>query len=116
MMKVERVILIVLDSVGCGAAPDAGEYGDEGSSTLGNLAASQGGLTLPHLQDLGLGHTTMIVGVPPVAAPSGAYGKMLEASRGKDTTTGHWEMAGLVVEEPFTTFPDGFPAEMIQEF
>ena len=115
-MQVDRIILIVLDSVGCGAAPDAADYGDEGSSTLGNLSVKVGGMSLPHLQGLGLGNLTHILGVPPLARPTAAYGTMREASRGKDTTTGHWEMAGLVVEEPFTTFPKGFPADMMAEF
>jgi phosphopentomutase len=114
--KVDRVVLIVLDSCGCGAAPDAAEYGDAGSDTLGNMSVKLGGLTLPHLQGLGLGHLTTILGVPPVAAPRGAFGKMREASAGKDTTTGHWEMAGLQVTKAFPTFPHGFPAEMMARF
>ena len=114
--SVDRVIWIVLDSVGCGELPDAAAYGDEGADTLGNLSRAVGGATLPHLQGLGLGNLTHIVGVPPVATTSGAYGKMREASAGKDTTTGHWEMAGLVVDKPFRTFPDGFPPEMIAAF
>src|ERR1700756_4552511 len=112
----DRVILIVLDSCGCGAAPDAAQYGDAGADTLGNLSVKLGGLTLPHLQGLGLGHLTTILGVPPVAAPRGAFGKMREASNGKDTTTGHWEMTGLQVDKGFPTFPQGFPAEMIARF
>jgi phosphopentomutase len=105
---VDRIVLIVLDSVGCGAAPDAAEYGDSGSSTLGNLSVHVGGMSLPHLQGLGLGNLTHILGVPPLAQPTGSYGRMREASRGKDTTTGHWEMVGLVTHDPFTTFPNGF--------
>ncbi|HXU73401.1 MAG TPA: phosphopentomutase [Polyangia bacterium] len=114
--KIDRVIWIVLDSCGCGAAPDAASYGDDGANTLGNMSVKVGGLTLPHLQGLGLGHLTTILGVPPVAAPRGAFGKMREASAGKDTTTGHWEMAGLQVDTAFPTFPQGFPAEMMQRF
>ncbi len=114
--KIDRVIWIVLDSCGCGAAPDAKSYGDDGSNTLGNMSVKLGGLTLPHLQGLGLGHLTTILGVPPVAAPRGAFGKMREASAGKDTTTGHWEMAGLQVDTAFPTFPNGFPAEFMQRF
>jgi phosphopentomutase len=114
--KIDRVILIVLDSCGCGAAPDAASYGDDGANTLGNMSVKLGGLTLPHLQGLGLGHLTTILGVPPVAAPRGAFGKMREASAGKDTTTGHWEMAGLQVDTAFPTFPHGFPAEFMQRF
>jgi phosphopentomutase len=114
--KLERVIWIVLDSCGCGAAPDARSYGDDGSNTLGNMSVKLGGLTLPHLQGLGLGHLTTILGVPPVAAPRAAFGKMREASAGKDTTTGHWEMAGLQVDTAFPTFPHGFPADMMRRF
>src|SRR5438067_7284993 len=113
---IDRLVLIVLDSAGCGALPDAASYGDEGADTVGNLSRAVGGMTLPHLQGLGLGNLTHILGVPPLAAPHGAFGKMREASAGKDTTTGHWEMAGLFVEHPFKTFPDGFPAEMIAGF
>jgi phosphopentomutase len=114
--KLERVVLIVLDSVGCGALPDAAAYGDAGADTLGNLSVKLGGLTLPHLQALGLGHLTTILGVPHVAAPQAAFGKMREASQGKDTTTGHWEMAGLQVTKGFPTFPHGFPQELIDRF
>jgi phosphopentomutase len=114
--KIDRVILIVLDSCGCGAAPDAKQYGDDGSNTLGNMSVKLGGLTLPHLQGLGLGHLTTILGVPPVAAPRGAFGKMREASAGKDTTTGHWEMAGLQVDTAFPTFPHGFPDDIMKRF
>ena len=114
--RIDRVILIVLDSCGCGAAPDAKAYGDDGSNTLGNMSVKVGGLTLPHLQGLGLGHLTTILGVPPVAAPRGAFGKMREASAGKDTTTGHWEMTGLQVDRGFPTFPHGFPQELIDRF
>src|SRR6516165_8539226 len=114
--NIDRVVLIVLDSCGCGAAPDAKHYGDDGADTLGNMSVKLGGMTLPHLQGLGLGHLTTILGVPPVAAPRGAYGKMRESSAGKDTTTGHWEMSGLQLSEQFPTFPNGFPAEFIARF
>jgi phosphopentomutase len=116
MSSIDRVVLIVLDSCGCGALPDAPKYGDAGSDTLGNMSVKVGGMTLPHLMGLGLGHLTTILGVPPVARPLGAFGKMQEASAGKDTTTGHWEMAGLQVDKGFPTFPNGFPAEMIARF
>lgn len=115
-MPLDRVVLIVLDSCGCGAAPDAADYGDEGANTLGNMARALGGLALPELGRLGLGRLTEIAGVPPAARPSGAYGTMREASHGKDTTTGHWELAGLLVEQGFATFPRGFPRQMIEEF
>jgi phosphopentomutase len=111
-----RVILLVLDSVGCGELPDAGQYGDEGADTLGNTARRVGGMTLPYLQKYGIGNLTTILGVPPAARPAGAYGKMVEASAGKDTTTGHWELAGLRVEKPFALFPGGFPAEILEPF
>ena len=107
---------MVLDSCGCGAAPDAKSYGDDGANTLGNMSVRVGGLTLPHLQGLGLGHLTTILGVPPVAAPRGAFGKMREASAGKDTTTGHWEMSGLQVDTAFPTYPHGFPNEFMRRF
>lgn len=114
--KIDRVVLIVLDSCGCGAAPDAKSYGDDGANTLGNMSVRVGGLTLPHLQGMGLGHLTTILGVPPVAAPRAAFGKMREASAGKDTTTGHWEMSGLQVDTAFPTFPHGFPADLMRRF
>lgn len=114
----DRVILIVLDSVGCGAMPDAADFGDAGSNTLGNMAAARpGGLRLPNLERLGLGNLTEIRGVPPVGArAAGAYGKLAIASIGKDTMTGHWEMAGIRIERPFRTFPAGFPAALIDAF
>ncbi|MSP15765.1 MAG: phosphopentomutase [Myxococcales bacterium] len=111
---IERALVIVMDSVGCGAAPDAADYGDVGSNTLGNVARAVGGMTLPNLERLGLGNLTDIAGVAPRAA-AGAYGRMQEASAGKDTTTGHWEMAGLRVTEPFKVFPRGFPKALLDE-
>lgn len=113
---INRAILIVLDSVGCGNAPDAAAYGDEGSNTLGNIAAAVGGLNLPHLQQLGLGRLTDILGVPPAEHSLGAFGRLTEISAGKDTTTGHWELAGLHVTQPFPTYPHGFPADLIAEY
>ena len=114
--RFERVLAIVLDSVGCGALPDAADYGDAGANTLQNTAAAVGGLELPHLGALGLGNVTAIRGVPPTVAPGGYWGSMAEASVGKDTTTGHWEIAGIVLEEPFGMFPDGFPDEIVRPF
>ena len=105
----KRAIILVADGVGCGGADDAAAYGDAGADTLGNLSRRMGGLALPNLQNLGLGHVTTIAGVPAVA-PAGAFGVMQEASAGKDTITGHWEMAGVVTEEAMPTFPQGFPA------
>ncbi|MHB1420411.1 MAG: phosphopentomutase [Bacillota bacterium] len=112
----ERVVLIILDSAGIGALPDADRYGDRGSNTLGNIATQIGGIHLPHLQAMGLGNIEPIAGMTPVASPTGAYGKMAERSAGKDTTTGHWEIAGIILEQPFPTYPEGFPVEVIEEF
>lgn len=109
MAPLERAVIIVADGVGCGGAPDAAAYGDAGADTLGNLSRRLGGLSLPYLEALGLGHTTAIAGVPPAPVPEGAVGVMREASAGKDTITGHWEMAGLVTSRPMPTFPHGFP-------
>ncbi|HEY2729937.1 MAG TPA: phosphopentomutase [Polyangia bacterium] len=113
--RFQRAIILVADGVGCGGAPDADAYGDEGADTLGNLARKLGGLALPNLGALGLGNLTDIAGVPRVAAPGGAWGAMREASAGKDTITGHWEMAGLVTERAMATFPNGFPAAITDE-
>jgi phosphopentomutase len=113
--KTNRVILIVLDSVGCGDAPDAAAFGDEGCNTLGNISRVVGGLNLPNLGKMGLGHTTQIEGVPPQAA-TGAYGRLTETSAGKDTTIGHWELSGLVMDKPLPVYPNGFPADLIAEY
>jgi phosphopentomutase len=110
------VVLIVLDSVGIGEAPDAGDYGDAGSATLPNLARAVGGIGLPGLGGLGLGNVVPVEGVDRVAEPAGAYGCMTELSPGKDTTTGHWEIAGVVLDRPFPLYPEGFPAEVIEPF
>ncbi|MDR1616167.1 MAG: phosphopentomutase [Syntrophomonadaceae bacterium] len=112
----KRVVIIVLDSAGVGAAPDSALYGDEKSNTLVNTAAFTGGLYLPNLQSLGLGNIETIAGVEQAADSKAAYGKMQERSRGKDTITGHWEMMGIVLEQPFPTYPKGFPASLIAEF
>ena len=111
-----RAIILVLDGVGVGAAPDADEYGDAGSDTLGNLARALGGLTLPNLQALGLGNVAALAGVAPAEAPEGAWGLMQPASAGKDSTAGHWEIAGLHLERPFPTYPQGFPADVLGAF
>ena len=113
---IKRVILIVLDSVGCGNAPDAANYGDVGSNTLANIAKSVGGLNLPNMGKLGLGNLTDISGVPPEENTDGAYGRLTEQSSGKDTTTGHWELAGLILDKPFPTYPNGFPDEIMSQF
>jgi len=107
-----RAVILVADGVGCGGAPDAAAYGDAGADTLGNIARAVGGLSLPNLGALGLGHLTTIAGTPPAGQPRGAFGSMQEASAGKDTITGHWEMAGLVTERAMPTFPHGFPVEI----
>ena len=111
-----RAIIIVMDSVGVGEMPDAAEYNDQGSDTLGNIARIRGRLYLPNLGSLGLGNIHKIKGVPPVDLPQGLYGKMAEASKGKDTTTGHWEIAGVISKTAFPTYPDGFPPEVMDAF
>lgn len=115
-VAVRAVALVVLDSVGIGGAPDAADFGDEGSATLPHVAAAVGGIDLPNLGTLGLGRVAEIAGVAPVAEPRGAFGTMAERSPGKDTTTGHWEIAGVVLERPFPTYPDGFPREVMDAF
>jgi phosphopentomutase len=111
----DRVIWIVLDSVGIGAMPDAGQYGDEGSDTLGNIC-NRRKLELPNLSRMGLTRIKPLAGLPSMDHPAGAYGKCRLASPGKDTTTGHWEMAGIILENPFPLFPHGFPSDVIAEF
>ena len=111
-----RAIILVLDGVGIGAAPDAADYGDVGSDTLGNVARAVGGLAVPHLERAGLGRIAPLAGVAAVTAPTGAWGMMAPRSAGKDSTTGHWEIAGVWLDRPFPTYPGGFPAELIEEF
>jgi phosphopentomutase len=111
-----RVCVIVCDSWGVGDAPDAGAYGDAGSNTLAHVAAAVGGLEVPNLEALGLGLLTQIEGVVPRAATGTGHGRATEVSAGKDTTTGHWEMMGIRVREPFPLYPDGFPPEVIGPF
>jgi len=111
-----RVVLITLDGVGVGALPDADAYGDAGANTLLHVAERCGGLHLPTLQKLGLGNILSLPGVPPVNDPAAGFGRMRERSAGKDTTTGHWELAGVVQIEPFPTYPQGFPPEIIAAF
>lgn len=111
-----RVVLITLDGVGVGGQPDAFEYGDQDACTLPHVAERCGGLHLPTMEKLGLGRVVPIVGVDAVSAPSALYGRMLERSSGKDTTTGHWELAGLVQDQPFATYPEGFPDAVIAAF
>ena len=116
MSRGRRAALIVLDGVGAGAAHDAATYGDEGSDTLGNVAAAVGGANLPNLERLGLGLATSMSGLRRSGAGTGAWGVMQPASPGKDSTTGHWELAGLHLERPFPVYPDGFPDDVIDAF
>lgn len=112
----KRAIVLLLDGVGVGELPDAAEYGDAGSNTLGNLAKAAGGLRLPNLGRLGLGNIIEVRGVPPSKTPQGSYGKMAEMSKGKDSTSGHWEITGVVLDGAFPVYPRGFPPEIIDEF
>lgn len=116
MRREPRAIVMVLDSVGAGELPDAAAYGDVGSDTLGNTARAVGGLRMPVLGAMGLGDIEVIEGVAPVAQPTASWGRSRELSAGKDTTTGHWEMMGVTLARPFPTYPDGFPAEVMDEF
>jgi len=111
-----RVAVIVLDGVGCGAAHDAAGYGDAGSNTLGHVLEQSPSLMLPTMEQLGLGHVGTLRGVSPVPTPTGAVTVLEPRSAGKDSTTGHWEIAGIVLEQPFPTYPHGFPAEVISAF
>jgi len=106
----------VLDGVGAGANPDAAAYGDEGASSLEHCAQALGGLALPHLGSIGLGNITPILGTPPRADVSGSYGRMASAAAGKDSTTGHWEMTGVVLQKPLPTYPHGFPDDLVAQF
>jgi phosphopentomutase len=111
-----RFVVIVIDSCGAGALPDAAHYGDEGANTLANTARAAGGLSVPTLQSWGLGNLTAIEGCPPTDAPRASCGTMAQLSEGKDTTTRHWEMMGIVLEKGFATFPKGFPPELMEEW
>ncbi|WP_017755660.1 phosphopentomutase [Calidifontibacillus oryziterrae] len=114
-MKFKRIFLIVMDSVGIGEAPDAESFGDKGADTLGHIAEYMNGLYMPNMAKLGLSNIKEIKGVPKASNPLAHFTKMQEASVGKDTMTGHWEIMGLYIDKPFRTFPNGFPAELIQE-
>lgn len=115
-MPVNRIIVIVLDSVGIGEAPDAAAFGDVGSHTLGNIARVVGGLRLPAMEKLGLANIAILEGVTPQYRPQAAYGKMAEVSPGKDTSTGHWELMGIQLARPFPLYPNGFPAEVMARY
>ncbi len=115
-MKYKRIFLIVCDSVGCGYTKDSYKYGDHGANTISHIASKMGGINLPTLESLGYGNLTDILGVKKIDSKIGYYGKMDEASNGKDTLTGHWEIMGIKTTEPFVTFTDtGFPKELIDE-
>lgn len=113
---VNRIILFIIDSVGIGALPDASKFGDTGANTLENIARKEGGINLPNLRSLGLGNIDGITEIKGLDNPIGSYGKSEEVSQGKDTTTGHWEIAGLHLTQPFKTYPNGFPEEVMLEF
>ena len=113
---INRVILFVLDSVGIGALPDSEKFGDIDVNTLGHIASSTDDFKIPNLRKLGIGNIKGVDAIEAVKSPLGAFGRSLEASNGKDTTTGHWEIAGLLIDQPFKTYPDGFPDYIIKEF
>ena len=113
-MRDGRFVILVADSAGVGALPDAGDYGDLGSDTIGNVSRAVGGLRLPELERMGLGNIADVLGVAPAPDPAAFYGRMAGRSPGKDTTTGHWEMMGVVLERPLALFPRGFPREIVQ--
>jgi phosphopentomutase len=112
----KRAVVLILDGVGAGELPDADVYHDQGSNTLGNLSRACRGLNLPTLGQMGLGNITEIMGVPRTAQPLADWGRMAEKSPGKDSTTGHWELMGLVLDKPFPTYPQGFPPDVIGNF
>jgi phosphopentomutase len=113
---IQRVFLLVLDSVGVGSLPDAVEFGDEGANTLSHVADCCGGLKLPYLARLGLGNILPVQGVPVTISPLASWGRMAEKARGKDTLAGHWELMGVILKQPLSLFPSGFPDELIAEF
>ena len=112
----KRAAIIVLDGLGIGPAPDTAAYGDAGSDTLGNVARAVGGLRLPNLERLGLGRCRPIPGLAPGVRPTAAFGVALPKSQGKDSTTGHWEICGVILDRPFRTYPTGFPTSLLDEF
>ncbi|MEJ7711502.1 MAG: hypothetical protein WKF84_16965 [Pyrinomonadaceae bacterium] len=113
--KFNRIVLIVLDSVGIGEMPDAPEWGDAGADTLGHILDSRE-VALPHLREMGLGNVRALPRLLPIENPTGAYGRCALKSHGKDTTTGHWEIAGIILERAFPTYPQGFPSDVIEKF
>lgn len=115
-MNFRRVIIIIIDACGVGELPDAEKYGDKGAATIPHVAKAVGGLKMPNCQRLGLGQIVPIDGVRPTIPTQGNYGKMVECAAGKDSTSGHWELAGVVLEKPFPVFPNGFPTELVEKF
>ena len=113
-MNNKKAVLIVVDSCGVGALPDAKDFGDEGVNTISNLSKATGGVNLPNMEKMGLGNITDIEGVSKTDNAIGYYGKSMEKSKAKDTTTGHWEIAGLISKKPFNTYPNGFPQKTIE--
>lgn len=114
--NIHRIILITLDSLGIGELPDAKEYNDEGSNTLGNIIKALGGIALPNLEEMGLGLIQGAAGLQKTMHPIASYGRMAEASKGKDTAAGHWEIAGIIIDKPFPIYPNGFPKEIMDRF
>ena len=114
-MKLKRAIIVVADSMGCGYMNDSADYGDAGADTLGHIAETVG-LNIPNLRQMGLANIRPLKGIEPVENPTAYFGKIAERSKGKDTTTGHWEIAGLITEKPLPTYPNGFPKDLIEEF
>jgi len=115
-MEINRIVIIILDSAGIGATPDAAAFGDIGCHTLGNIAQAVGGLKVPNMEIMGLGNIAILEGVKPQLKPTAAFGKMDEISGAKDTTAGHWELMGLPLIQPFPTYPDGFPPQVMDAF
>src|SRR3954453_14515955 len=116
MAAMPRACVIVLDAVGAGELPDAADFGDAGSSTLGNVARAVGGLKRPNLQKLGLGNVMELPGCPPVEGAPAVAGRLRERSLGKDTTTGHWELVGVITPVAMATYPNGFPPDVVNHF
>lgn len=116
MAEINRVIWVVLDSVGMGAMPDAAKFGDEGTNTIAHVSEANGGLNIPNMVKLGYGNIDGMIGVDKCDTPLGCYARVAEISNGKDTTTGHWEMVGIETKTPFPVYPEGFPATIIDEF
>ncbi len=115
-MSFKRVFLLIIDACGVGELPDAADYGDTGAATIPNVAHSVGGLNMPFSGRLGLGNIVPVTGVPAAESPMGCFGKMQEQSPGKDSTTGHWEIGGIILDAPFPVFPNGFPEELVHRF